>query len=127
MSRRLVRSPATPKMTIVQGGAGGASAAPGMAHQGRTASFMGGSRSLRFDMAAEALAHGREELVGEARILARAEAGIERGREHGGRHGLLDGRLHGPAALSRILHMARKVREVLVGRERRGREVEEPR
>src|SRR5918911_4432807 len=109
MSRRLVRSPPAPKITMTQGGAGGASAAPGLAHQGwivvsaaalplRACSFMGRIRDLGFEMAAEAFAHGREQLVRETRIQARAEARIERGREHGRRYGLLDGGLNGPAA-----------------------------
>ena len=62
-------------------------------------------------MAAEPLAHGREHLLGKGVVLARADAGIERGGEHLGRHRLLDGRLHGPAALAGVLDVARVSRQ----------------
>ena len=77
-------------------------------------------------MAAEALAHCGEHLLGEGVLLARAEAGVERGGERLGRHRLLDRRHHGPAALARILDMAGEARELAVAGERRGGEVEEP-
>ena len=58
---------------------------------------------LRLDMAAELVAHGGQQLVGEAFLFARAEAGVERGRQHIGRHRLLDGGVDGPAAFAGIL------------------------
>src|SRR5262245_25051817 len=62
------------------------------------------ARGAGLDVAAELVAHGRQELLGEAVLLARAEAGVERGRQHLGRHRLLDGGQHRPAALAGILH-----------------------
>ena len=47
----------------------------------------------RFEMAAEAEAHRRENLVLEFGFAARTEARVERGREHRRRHGLVDRRL----------------------------------
>src|SRR5690242_1085404 len=82
--------------------------------------------SLRLDVPSEALAHGREQLVGEARVLARAEAGVEGGRQDVGRHGFLDRGVEGPAALAGIRDEAREVVELLVAGQRLRGQVEEP-
>src|SRR5918993_1230114 len=65
------------------------------------------SRSRRLlDMPAELVAHGREQLVGEIRLAARAEPLVERRRQDMRRHTLVDRRLDGPAALAGIGHPA---------------------
>src|ERR1041385_3002319 len=51
----------------------------------------------RLDVAAEAVAHGREQLLAERVLAAGAEPGEEGGRQHVGRHRLLDRGLHRPA------------------------------
>ena len=53
-------------------------------------------------MAAEALAHGREDLVGEVVEAPGGEAGVERGGEDGGGNALVDGGDRGPAAFARV-------------------------
>src|SRR6202790_5425289 len=67
-SRRLVRSPAAPKMTRTQGPAG-------------FADGLMSTRGLGLDVPAELVSHRREQLVGEAFLLARPESGVERGRQ----------------------------------------------
>ena len=52
-------------------------------------------------MAAEPVAHGRQDLLGEGVVLARAEARIERGRQHVGRHRLVDRRHERSSGLRR--------------------------
>src|SRR4029077_511351 len=89
-SRRLVRSPSAPKITKTHEGAGFA----------RSVMSLGG---LDLDVAAEPVAHGGQQLVGKAFLLAGAEARIERSRQNVGRHRLLDRRHDGPATLARIV------------------------
>src|SRR5512134_2059509 len=78
-------------------------------------------------VAAEFVAERRQELVGEARRLARPEAGEQRRRQHMGRHRLLDRRIDRPAALAGILDHAGIALEALVLRQRLGGEIEKPR
>ena len=67
-------------------------------------------RPCGFDMAAEAEAHGREHLLAEGVLLARAEAGDRARRTALGRHRLLDRRLDRPAALAGIVDVAGELR-----------------
>src|SRR6185312_5026315 len=134
-TRRLVRSPVAPKMTMAQGSAGwacrrgGASATRTVDDiRDRLSSMtllrgLAGCRAalrlvrlrfrldrfLAFDMSAEAEAHGREHLFAERVLLPRTESGVQRTREHVGGDGLLDRGLDGPAALTGILDKAREV------------------
>src|SRR5262245_49137624 len=79
-----------------------------------------------FDVAAELVAHGREQLVAEVRLAARAEALVEGRGEDGHRHGLVDGRPDRPPALAGIRHAPLEALERRVLDEGRGRQVEEP-
>src|ERR1700678_2323959 len=94
MSRRLARSPAPPKITRTQGSAGFATGSISLFRPGL---------DLGFDVPAELVSHCRQQLVGEAFLFARAEAGIERRGQDIRRDGLFDRRLDGPAALAGIL------------------------
>jgi hypothetical protein len=53
-------------------------------------------------MPPEFIAHSREQLVGECRLAARAEAFIERGRKDRSRHRFVDCSLDRPASFPRI-------------------------
>src|SRR5579875_3362304 len=64
----------------------------------------------RLEMAAEFVAHRRENLVLELRLAARTEARIERSAEDGGRDGFVDRRFDRPTALARIGDVARELR-----------------
>ena len=59
-----------------------------------------------FDMAAEFVAHGRQQLLAETVVDAGAEAGIERRGDHRRRHRFVDRRIDGPAAFAGIIHLA---------------------
>src|SRR5262245_25178860 len=85
-------------------------------------------RSLRrlFEMAAELVAHGREQLVAEVCLAARAEALVEGGGEDRHRHRLVDGRPDRPPSLAGIRHAPLEALERRVLDECRGRQVEEP-
>src|SRR4051812_5774105 len=117
MSLRLVRSPDAPNRTRMHGPAaatpGTASGllAAGLAAR-LAASFAAPTDDIplllrscrcvrRLDVAAESMAHCRENFFGERVVLARAETRVQRCGQHVGRHGLLDGRLHGPAPFAR--------------------------
>src|ERR1700733_9665059 len=83
------------------------------ARRGRTALRrrrfrFGIGRLAALDMAAEAETHGRKHLFTEGVLLARTEAGIERRGQHVRRNRFLDRGLDGPAALARILDVARE-------------------
>ena len=86
------------RSTRQHGSAGGASwpAAPAL-----TACASAHRLSCGLDVAAELVAHRREQLVAEGVLLARAEAGEQRGGEHVGRHRLLDRRLRSSSGLRR--------------------------
>src|SRR5271154_6540001 len=73
---------------------------------------------VALDVAAEAEAHGRKHLFAEGMLLPRAEAGIERRGKHLHRNRLLDRSLDGPAALARILDVARKFLQLRILRQR---------
>ena len=94
---------------------------------GLAMSGAGSGMLLRLLVAAEAVAHRREHLLGEGVLLARAEAREERGGQHLGRHRLVDRRLDGPAAFAGILDEAGvTARSVAILGQRRGGEVEQP-
>src|SRR6202011_6245292 len=112
-SSRWVRSPAAPKITRTHGSPGRAC---GSISRARLWSGFG------LDMSAEFVAHGREQLVGEARRLARSEAGVERSREDIRRHRFLDRRHDGPAALAGIIDKSGIARELRIFRQRHGGE-----
>src|SRR2546425_725146 len=57
-----------------------------------------------FEVTAELITHGREQLVGEVRLAARAEALVQGGGEDVGRHRLVDGRPDRPPPLAGIGH-----------------------
>src|SRR6266513_1389338 len=78
------------------------------------------------DVAAELLAHRREDLLGEGVVLPRSEADVERGGEHVHRDALFDRRHDRPAPLARVGDHARVVRERRVLDEGLRGEVEEP-
>src|SRR2546425_8771361 len=87
-----------------------------------------GLRLLRrlFEVTAELIAHGREQLVGEVRFAARGEALVQRGGEDGGRHRLVDGRPDRPPPLAGIGHAPLETLERRILDERGSREVEQP-
>ena len=77
-------------------------------------------------MAAELVAHRREQLVGEVGLAARAEALVERRGEDRRRHGFVDGGLDRPAAFAGIGDAAGEFRQCGIAcRARRG-QVEQP-
>src|SRR2546423_6484338 len=102
MSLRCVRSPDAPKMTSANG-----SSADGMA--------------------TELVAERGEQPVRERIVAPRAEACEERGGDGGRRHRLVDGVLHCPPALARVLDIRLEVVELRIGRQRRRRQFEQPR
>ena len=104
MTSRLVRSPLAPKITRAQQAAQRGRLRG--AHRESCPSPRPCLSPLAFDMAAELVAHGREQLLAEAVLDARAEARIERGGQHIGRHGLLDRGVDRPAAFAGILDEA---------------------
>src|SRR5689334_19031436 len=53
-------------------------------------------------VAAEGVAHGGQQLVGEVGLAARAETFVEGAGQHRGRHRLVDGGLDGPAAFAGV-------------------------
>ncbi len=132
ITRRLVRSPLAPKITMAQGSAGLACRRGGTRSPARSELFesadcracvtprhsasLSAPRFFRLwfgingpaalDVPAEAEAHGRQHLFAEGVLLARAEAGVERRGQHVGRHRFLDRGLDGPAALAGILDEA---------------------
>src|SRR5689334_1831829 len=61
---------------------------------------------VALDMAAEAEAHGGEQLLAEGVFLARAKAREQRRRQNLGGHGLFDGGFDGPAAFAGVLDVA---------------------
>src|SRR5206468_12792983 len=79
-----------------------------------------------FQVAAELIAHGREQLVGEVRLAARAEAFIVGGGEDGRRYRFVDGRPDRPPPLAGIGYAPLEALERGVLDERRRRQVEQP-
>ena len=73
------------------------------------------------EMPAELVAHGRQQLVAEVRLAARAEALVQRGGENGRRHRLVDRGLDRPPPLAGIRHAPLEALERRVLDERRGR------
>src|SRR5262249_46282225 len=80
-----------------------------------------------FQMPPEFVTHGRQELVGEIGLAARAEPLVESRGEHMRRHALVDGGLDGPAAFAGIGYAAGEFRQARVLNQRGGRQVEQPR
>ena len=93
------------KDLLVREVAGRAEEHEGVGVRGRS-SWAPASRRRLLEMAAELVAHGRQQLVGEVRLAARAEALVQRGGEDGRRHRLVDGRLDRPPPLAGIGHAA---------------------
>src|SRR5579864_1908624 len=114
-----VRSPPIPKITITHGPAGRPASPPDFLPRGAItavslpfdippnprflfyrhnirSSFSGGA----LHVAAELVAHCREQLCGELVFSARAKALVERGAQNGRRRRFVDGRLNGPASLA---------------------------
>src|SRR5579885_667828 len=79
-----------------------------------------------FEVAAEGVAHGGEELVGVFGLAARTEAFIEGRTEDGGGDRFVDGGGDGPATLAGVGDAALEFREVGVFQQGLGREVEQP-
>src|SRR5215212_5107060 len=96
--------------------------APGCAAPGalRAAGSRPGAAAVRsrsclralLEVAAEGLAHCRENAVAPVGLAARGEAVEERGREHRSGHTFLDRGLHRPAALARVADAAGVVVQV---------------
>src|SRR5262249_17476748 len=63
-------------------------------------------------VSAEFEPHGRQQLVSEIGLAARAETFVERSRKHGRRHGLVDRGFDRPAPFAGIGDPARKVGEM---------------
>ena len=87
----------------------------------RRAEALRPERSLagrQLDVAAELLAHRRQQLVGVDRLAAAAEPREQRGRQHRRRHALVDGGLDRPPALAGVRHPAGQPVQVRVGRQR---------
>src|SRR5947209_2042046 len=89
-------------------------------------SVMSLGRHLDLDMAAEFVAHCREQLVGEASAVARTEARIKRSGEHVGRHRFFDRSRYSPAAFAGIVDRAGEFLERRIARERYCREIKQP-
>ena len=77
-------------------------------------------------MAAEALAHGGDDLLGISMALARTEARVERRRQNLGRHRFLDSRLDRPPTLAGILDIAGIRIEPALMRQGARRQIEQP-
>src|SRR5262245_40649866 len=77
-------------------------------------------------VAAELLAHGREDAIGEVGLTARREPLVQRRREHRSRHPLVDRGEDRPAALARVGDASLEVGELGRLTERVRGEVEEP-
>src|SRR5262245_32533021 len=80
-----------------------------------------------FEMTAEFVPHGRQQLVAEVRLAARAEALVQGGGQDRDRHRLVDGRSDRPPPLAGIGHAPLEALELRVLDECGGRQVEEPR
>src|SRR3954452_14691527 len=129
-SLRRARSPLAPKSTMTWSSGVGIASAWGPAASRAVGPPKGASDSATgraIHMAAELLAHRREDLAGEVRLPARFEALEERGGEHAGGHALLDRRLDRPPALTRVGHVAGEALELRRLREGGGEKVEQPR
>src|SRR5262245_14040223 len=77
-------------------------------------------------MSTEFITHGRQQLVAEIRLAARAETFVEGGRKYGRRHGLVDRGLDRPAPFAGVGDFASKVGELGIFRQRGCSEVEQP-
>ena len=94
--------------------------------------FLASAFAIGYDLAwllkmpAELVAHGREQLVGEIRLAARAEPLVERRGEHMGRHALVDGGLDRPAAFAGIGHPPAEFRQGGILEQGRRLEIEQP-
>ncbi len=78
-------------------------------------------------MSAELVAHGRQQLVGKVgqpRELKRSYSAVV---STGRRHAFVDAGLDGPAAFARVRNAAGKLRQLRIGQQRRGRQVQQPR
>ena len=149
ISLRRVRSPPAPKMTITHGRPGAAApraaARRSMSSSTWLPALVAGvaalpargcladagapptSCRLPARVAAELLAHRRQQLVAEGVILARAEAREQRLGQHRHRHRRLDRRLDRPAAFAGVGHVAGEAIEGRALGERRRRQIEQPR
>src|SRR5260370_39814165 len=83
--------------------------------------------SLAFDVPAELVAHGRQNLAGEVALSAGTEALVESGAQHRGGYRFVDGREDCPAAFARIGNAPRKIIEPRTFLERRRGQIEQPR
>src|SRR6202042_751761 len=139
ISMRAVRSPAAPKMVMMQGslclpkrGGGVAAGCSTAWAMNRVLGNFGvsGKQVLEFldrpaaclrrlfgfgragfDVAAEFLAHGREHFFGECMLLARTETDVERGGQNIRGDGFFQRGLNRPTSLAGILHVAFVFRE----------------
>src|SRR4051812_15670987 len=89
-------------------------------------SVMGGSGFL-LRVPAELGAHGGQDLVGERGLATRGETVVQRGAEHLGGNAFVDGGLDRPAAFAGIGHAAAELRQLRVGHQGLGGEIEQPR
>src|SRR6516162_6069328 len=78
-------------------------------------------------MAAELVAHGGKELVGEGRLAAGAETFVKRGGKHWRRHRRVDGRFDCPASFTGVGDAPREAIERRILGQRGGGKVEQPR
>ena len=82
--------------------------------------------SALFDMSTELEAHCREQLVLKIGIAARSETGEKGGAQHRHRHRLVNGGLDRPAPFARVGNAPGELRQLLITRQRRRRQVEQP-
>ena len=78
-------------------------------------------------MAAEPVAHGREQLALEIRLAARSEPRIKRRGKHRHRHTFINGGFNRPSAFAGVRHPARELRELGIFGERIRRQIQQPR
>src|SRR5262252_5181282 len=108
INKRRVRSPEAPKMTRTHGSLGLVGMLPSscmtVSASGSLIVFPPLAASRAFNMPAELVTHGRQDLLSIGVLLTRPEARIERCRQHIGRHSFLDSRHNAPTAFAGILY-----------------------
>src|SRR5262249_19980883 len=83
-------------------------------------------RGFRFNVTAEAFAHGRQDLLRKRMLPARTKPRKKRRGENFGRYGFVDSRLHGPPAFAGILDETGIGIKTRIAREGGSSKIEEP-
>src|SRR6266404_251053 len=132
MSLRRVRSPAAPKITIMQGSAGRpelrcwgreSTSACAIHFSPELGSFLS---DYRFDVSAKLLPHGGENLFRESVFLARPKTYEQCGRENIHRHGFVNRGFDCPSAFAGVLNEPAVFGKCGTVCQRHGREVQQP-